>query len=285
MDSQDMQILLLQATAIENWTQFIRTATIRSGCPVTWTAYPSKALNVTWTPSSTRPSWMVDLWTLISTPRRPLMGFLRGWRPLHTAGCRARDSIRWDWWLLWRESNLTTKMSPLCLIDEHFAFSYAGFYSSVLICPMSKINVAVPPGGFIIHGKGVLHKKRGLLYHILYVCKWSTNQHFYFFSGRGRRSLTLQKVGFWTTQLMDINTWVVCVVAHRMAWHSPMSANSANWAGFLTKKWILYIFTEKKCFFFLIWIISAAFGIEYSGLLNMLYTVCLLWIMYIQFMI
>lgn len=130
MDSQYTQILLLQATAIENWTQFIRTATIRSGCLATWTAYPSKALNVTWTPSSMRQSWMVDLWTLISTTRLQLMGFLRGWRPLHTAGCRARD-IRWDWWLLWSESNLTTKMSPGCLIDEHFHSHTQGFILSI----------------------------------------------------------------------------------------------------------------------------------------------------------
>lgn len=106
MDSQRTQTLLLQATATENWAQFIRTATIRSGCPATWTAYPSRALNVTWTPFSMRPSWMVDLWTLISTPRLPLMGFLRGWRPLHTAGCPARDNIRWEWCLLWRDSHL-----------------------------------------------------------------------------------------------------------------------------------------------------------------------------------
>lgn len=127
MDSQ--QILLPQATATENWTQLIHTATIRSGCPATWTAYPSKALNVTWTPSSMRPSWMVDLWTLISTPRVQLMGFLRGWRPLHTAGCRARDNSRWDWWLLWGESDFTTEMPLVCSIDEHFVFSYAGCFS------------------------------------------------------------------------------------------------------------------------------------------------------------
>lgn len=124
-----MQILLPRTTATENWTQFTHTATIRSGCPATWTAYPSKALNATWTPSSTRPSWMVDLWILISTPRLQLTGFLRGWRPPRTTGCRARDDVRWDWWLLWREPNLTTKMFSACLIDEHSAFSYAGFYS------------------------------------------------------------------------------------------------------------------------------------------------------------
>lgn len=117
MDSQ--QILLPQATAIENWTQLIHTAIIRSGCPATWTAYPSKALNVTWTPSSTRPSWTVELWTLISTPRLQLMGFLRGWSPLHTAGCRARNNSRWERRLLWRQSDSITKIPLVCSIDEH----------------------------------------------------------------------------------------------------------------------------------------------------------------------
>lgn len=120
MDSQHTQILFLQATATENWTQFIRTATIRSGCPVTWTACPSRASSATWRPSSTRLSWMVDLWTLISTPRLPLMGFHRGWSPLHTAGCPARVSIRWDWPLHWNDTNVTNKMSTLWLIAEQF---------------------------------------------------------------------------------------------------------------------------------------------------------------------
>lgn len=113
MVSQHTQILFLQATATESWTQLICTATIRSGCPVTWTACPSRALNVTWRPSSMRLSWMEALWTLILTPRLPLMGFLSGWSPLHTAGCRARVRIRWDQALLWNYANSTNKNVPL----------------------------------------------------------------------------------------------------------------------------------------------------------------------------
>lgn len=116
MVSQHTQVLFLQATATETWTQFIRTATIRSGCPATWTACPSRALNVTWRPSSMRLSWMEALWTLILTPRLPLMGFLSGWSPLHTAGCRARVRIRWDQALLWSYANSSNK-NVQCMID------------------------------------------------------------------------------------------------------------------------------------------------------------------------
>lgn len=109
MVSQHTQVLFLQATATETWTQFTRTATIRSGCPATWTACPSRASNVTWRPSSMRLSWMEALWTLILTRRLPLMGFLSGWSPLHTAGCRARVRIRWDQTRLWNDANSINK--------------------------------------------------------------------------------------------------------------------------------------------------------------------------------